>query len=75
MFKTRIKSVILATCAFAIMSPAAFAADETSVTVQGGALSITNPAADNFAGVTFKTTSQTDTAALAASQPKTSVAV
>ncbi len=66
MFKTRIKSVILATCAFAIMSPAAFAADNTSVTVQGGALSITNPAADNFTGVTFQTTSQTDTAALAA---------
>lgn len=64
MLKTRIKALILATCAFAVVTPAALAADDTSVTVTGGTLSMTNPTAANFAGVTFSTTSQTDTAAL-----------
>jgi hypothetical protein len=66
MFKARIKALILATCAFAVVSPAALAADDTSVTVTGGSLAITNPAAADFPGTTLDGTSQTKTAGLAA---------
>lgn len=65
MFKHRIKSFILATCAFTVMAPAALAADPTNVTVTGGSLSITEPAAADFPGVTLNGAAQTKTASLA----------
>ncbi len=65
MFKHRIKAFILATCIFTLMAPAAFAADPTNVTVSGGSLSISNPAAADFAGVTLNGTAQTKTTSLA----------
>lgn len=65
MFKSRIMAGILTLGVFAAMAPAAFASDGTSVTVTGGALSITNPAAADFAGRSITGLDQTTTAALA----------
>ncbi len=66
MYKNRIKAFILASCAFAVMTPAAFAAsDSTSVTVTGGTLAFTaDPLVGNFAGVTLSGVDQTTTANL-----------
>jgi hypothetical protein len=64
MFKSRLMAGFLALGVFAAMSPAAFASDGTQVVVSGGALSITNPAAANFTGVTLDGTDQDTTAAL-----------
>jgi len=64
MFNNRLKATLLALCAFGVMAPAAFASDGTSVVVTGGNLTITNPAAANFTGVTLNGTTQTTTAAL-----------
>ena len=66
MFKHRIKAFILASCALAIVAPAAFAADTTNVTVAGGTLTITNPLAADFPGATLNGAAQTKTASLAA---------
>lgn len=65
MFMKRFRASLLALCAFAVMAPAAFASDGTQVVVTGGALSITNPAAANFPGVTLNGAAQSPTAALA----------
>jgi hypothetical protein len=65
MFRNRITASILAACALAIMTPAAFASDSTSVTVTGGTLTITNPLAADFPGVTLNGADQTKTASLA----------
>ena len=67
MVRNRIKSVLLAATALAVMAPAAFAADSTQVTVTGGTLSITNPLAADFANTALNGTAQTKTASLSAS--------
>ena len=64
--RNRFKAIVLATCAFAVMTPAALAADPTQVTVAGGTLTITNPLAADFAGVTLNGAAQNRTAALGA---------
>jgi hypothetical protein len=64
MFMKRFRATLLALGAIAIMAPAAFASDGTQVVVSGGELSITNPAAANFTGVTLDGTDQDTTAAL-----------
>jgi hypothetical protein len=63
----RQKIAVLATAVLgaAILIPVSLGADPTDVTVTGGALSITNPAAGNFTGVTLDGTAQTTTASLA----------
>lgn len=66
MFKARIKALILASCAFAVATTSALAADSTSVTVTGGTLTITNPLAADFPGATLNGAAQTKTASLAA---------
>lgn len=48
----------------AAFAPSAFAADDTSVTVTGGSLSITNPAAGDFGGVSITGVAQTTDATL-----------
>ena len=60
-------STIAATALLAAaFAPSAFAADDTSVTVTGGSLSITNPAAGVFDGVTITGVAQTTDATLEA---------
>jgi hypothetical protein len=49
----------------AALTPAAFAADDTTATVTGGSLSITNPLAANFEGRSITGLAQTTTADLA----------
>jgi hypothetical protein len=65
MFKNLIKSSALAVAALAVMTSAAFASDGTTATVTGGSLTITNPAAADFAGRSITGADQTTTAALA----------
>jgi hypothetical protein len=67
MFNIRktLKSTGLALAVSALMVPAAaFASDGTTATVTGGALSITNPLAADFAGRSITGVDQTTTAAL-----------
>lgn len=66
MFRNRIKSILLAAAAIAVMTPAALAADGTSVTIIGGDLTITNPAASDFPATTLTGTRQTKRADLEA---------
>ena len=59
-------STIAATALLAAaFAPSAFAADDTTVTITGGSLSITNPAAGDFAGRGITGAVQTTTATLA----------
>lgn len=59
-------STLAAGTAFGVaFAPAAFASDGTTATVTGGSLSITNPAAADFAARSITGASQTTTAALA----------
>jgi len=66
--KTRIRSVILAGAALAVLAPAALAAGggPTNVTVTGGNLTLTGGAPGNFAGVTLDGTVKTTQATMAA---------
>jgi hypothetical protein len=66
MFRQKVQASLLALGIFAIMAPAALAADGTTATVTGGSLSITNPAAADFAGRNVTGLDQTTTAGLAA---------
>src|SRR4051812_29964092 len=65
MIKHKVQAALATLCAFAAMAPAAFASDGTQVTVTGGDLSISNPAASNFAPVTLDGHSTTTNATLA----------
>ncbi len=68
---TNLRRLVLSTVAAstvfaAVQAHAAFGADDANVTVTGGLLSITNPAAGDFAGVTLDGTAKTTTATLGA---------
>ena len=64
MFNKKFQATLLALGVFAIMAPSTFASDGTTATVSAGSLSISNPAAANFAGRSITGTDQTTTAAL-----------
>lgn len=62
---TLVKSALVAALSLSVMAPA-FAADDTTVAVTGAAnVTITNPLAGNFTGVTLDGTMKTTTASLA----------
>lgn len=64
MFMKKFQASLLALGVFAVMAPAAFAADGTTATVTGGSLGITNPSAADFVGKSITGVDQTTTAAL-----------
>lgn len=63
--RSKIAALATALLATIVVVPAALAVDDTNVTVTGGSLSMTNPLAADFAGVTLDGTAKTSTAALA----------
>lgn len=58
-------AAVASSALFAGVASPAFAADDANVTVTGGSLSITNPLAGDFAGVTLDGTAKTTTATFA----------
>jgi hypothetical protein len=60
-----VTAVAASTVFAAAQTPAAFAADDSNVTVTGGSLSITNPTVGDFTGVTLDGTAKSTTATFA----------
>lgn len=64
MFKKYLKVSLASLCAMLALVPAAAFAADTTVTVNGGSLSITAPSVANFAAVNMDGTAKTTTAAV-----------